>query len=639
MLEKIKKPNDIKKIPAEQLPELAGEIREFLIQTMSRTGGHLASNLGVVELTIALHRVFDLPEDKMIWDVGHQSYTHKILTGRKDAFDSLRQEGGLSGFPKRSESDCVVFDTGHSSTSISAGVGYVKARELKKENYSVISIIGDGALTGGMAYEALNNAAELKTNFIIVLNDNEMSISKNVGGISTYLSGIRTAASYTELKMGVTRALERIPKIGQGMVDAVRKTKSSIKQIIIPGMFFEDMGITYLGPVDGHDIPQMIRTFQEARRFEGPILVHVLTVKGQGYEPALRHPARFHGAGPFEIETGLPATKSNATYTDIFSTVMRKMGDREPDVVAVTAAMPTGVGLKRLSNMFPGRCYDVGIAEEHAVTFAAGLALGGLIPVVAIYSSFLQRAYDQMLHDVCMQELHVVFAIDRAGLVGSDGETHHGIFDLSYLNSMPNMTVMAPKNLWELSDMMKFAVHFSGPIALRYPRGEAYTGLEDHREPIRYGKAEVLEEGKEIALLAVGNMVKIAVRVRELLKEQGYDVTLVNMRFVKPFDTALVQELSRSHSLLVTMEENIRNGGFGEQVASFVMEEELPARVQIVALPNRFVHQGSVASQMKETGIDADSVAEKVLKKYRRNGSAPEEENGRKAEERLEQNR
>lgn len=639
MLEKIKKPNDIKKIPAEQLPELAGEIREFLIQTMSRTGGHLASNLGVVELTIALHRVFDLPEDKMIWDVGHQSYTHKILTGRKDAFDSLRQEGGLSGFPKRSESDCDVFDTGHSSTSISAGVGYVKARELKKENYSVISIIGDGALTGGMAYEALNNAAELKTNFIIVLNDNEMSISKNVGGISTYLSGIRTAASYTELKMGVTRALERIPKIGQGMVDAVRKTKSSIKQIIIPGMFFEDMGITYLGPVDGHDISQMIRIFQEARRFEGPILVHVLTVKGQGYEPALRHPARFHGAGPFEIETGLPATKSNATYTDIFSTVMRKMGDREPDVVAVTAAMPMGVGLKRFSNMFPGRCYDVGIAEEHAVTFAAGLALGGLIPVVAIYSSFLQRAYDQMLHDVCMQELHVVFAIDRAGLVGSDGETHHGIFDLSYLNSMPNMTVMAPKNLWELSDMMKFAVHFNGPIALRYPRGEAYTGLEDHREPIRYGKAEVLEEGKEIALLAVGNMVKIAVGVRELLKEQGYDVTLVNMRFVKPFDTALVRELSRSHSLLVTMEENVRNGGFGEQVASFVMEEELPARVQIVALPNRFVRQGSVASQMKETGIDADSVAEKVLKKYRRNGSAPEEENGRKAEERLEQNR
>ena len=617
MLEKIQQPNDIKKIPEEQLTEVAAEIREFLVETMSKLGGHLASNLGVVELTIALHRVFELPKDKIIWDVGHQSYTHKILTGRKDAFESLRQEGGLSGFPKRSESSCDVFDTGHSSTSISAGVGYVKARDLKKQDYSVISVIGDGALTGGMAYEALNNAAELKTNFIIVLNDNEMSISKNVGGISTYLSGIRTAASYTELKMGVTRALEKIPKIGPGMVDAVRKTKSSIKQIVIPGMLFENMGITYLGPVDGHDIHQMMRVFQEAKRFEGPILVHVLTRKGQGYEPALRHPSRFHGAGPFEIETGLPLSRSNPTYTDIFSTVMRKMGDREPDVVAVTAAMPTGVGLKRFSNMFPDRCFDVGIAEEHAVTFAAGLALGGMIPVVAIYSSFLQRAYDQMMHDVCMQELHVVFAIDRAGLVGSDGETHHGVFDLSYLNSMPNMTVMAPKNLWELSDMMKFAVHFNGPIALRYPRGEAYTGLKDHRAPVRYGKAEVLEQGEKIALLAVGNMVKTAVQVRELLQEQGYQVTLVNMRFVKPFDMALVRELSGSHELLVTMEENVRNGGFGEQVASFVMEEGLSARVQIIALPNRFVHQGSVSSQMKETGIDAESVAGKILKVYK----------------------
>ena len=617
MLEKIQQPNDIKKIPEEQLTEVAAEIREFLVETMSKLGGHLASNLGVVELTSALHRVFELPKDKIIWDVGHQSYTHKILTGRKDAFESLRQEGGLSGFPKRSESSCDVFDTGHSSTSISAGVGYVKARDLKKQDYSVISVIGDGALTGGMAYEALNNAAELKTNFIIVLNDNEMSISKNVGGISTYLSGIRTAASYTELKMGVTRALEKIPKIGPGMVDAVRKTKSSIKQIVIPGMLFEPRGITYLAPEDGHDIHQMRRVFQEAKRFEGPILVHVLTRKGQGYEPALRHPSRFHGAGPFEIETGLPLSRSNPTYTDIFSTVMRKMGDREPDVVAVTAAMPTGVGLKRFSNMFPDRCFDVGIAEEHAVTFAAGLALGGMIPVVAIYSSFLQRAYDQMMHDVCMQELHVVFAIDRAGLVGSDGETHHGVFDLSYLNSMPNMTVMAPKNLWELSDMMKFAVHFNGPIALRYPRGEAYTGLQDHRAPVRYGKAEVLEQGEKIALLAVGNMVKTAVQVRELLQEQGYQVTLVNMRFVKPFDMALVRELSGSHELLVTMEENVRNGGFGEQVASFVMEEGLSARVQSIARPNRFVHQGSVSSQMKETGIDADSVAGKILKVYK----------------------
>lgn len=492
MLEKIQKPNDIKKIPADQLPALAEEIREFIIESLSKTGGHLASNLGVVELTIAMHRVFDLPKDKLIWDVGHQSYTHKILTGRKDGFETLRREGGISGFPKRSESDCDVFDTGHSSTSISAGVGYVRARELKKENYSVVSIIGDGALTGGMAYEALNNAASLKSNFIIVLNDNEMSITENVGGMSSYLSGLRTASAYTDFKMDVTKALNRIPGIGPGMVDAMRKTKSSIKQIIIPGMLFEDMGLTYLGPVDGHNIPQLIKTFQEAKRFEGPILVHVLTQKGRGYEPAMRHPARFHGAGPFDVKTGLPVGKSNPTYTDVFSTVMRKMGDRRKDVAAVTAAMMTGVGLKRFSNMFPDRCFDVGIAEEHAVTFAAALSLGGITPVVAIYSSFLQRAYDQIMHDVCMQNLHVVFAIDRAGLVGYDGETHHGIFDLSYLGSMPNMTILAPKNLWELSDMIKFAVDYDGPIAVRYPRGEAYTGLKEFRAPICLGKSEVI---------------------------------------------------------------------------------------------------------------------------------------------------
>ena len=542
MLEKIQKPNDIKKIPADQLPALAEEIREFIIESLSKTGGHLASNLGVVELTIAMHRVFDLPKDKLIWDVGHQSYTHKILTGRKDGFETLRREGGISGFPKRSESDCDVFDTGHSSTSISAGVGYVRARELKKENYSVISIIGDGALTGGMAYEALNNAASLKSNFIIVLNDNEMSITENVGGMSSYLSGLRTASAYTGFKMDVTKALNRIPGIGPGMVDAMRKTKSSIKQIIIPGMLFEDMGLTYLGPVDGHNIPQLIKTFQEAKRFEGPILVHVLTQKGRGYEPAMRHPARFHGAGPFDVKTGLPVGKSNPTYTDVFSTVMRKMGDRRKDVAAVTAAMMTGVGLKRFSNMFPDRCFDVGIAEEHAVTFAAALSLGGITPVVAIYSSFLQRAYDQIMHDVCMQNLHVVFAIDRAGLVGYDGETHHGIFDLSYLGSMPNMTILAPKNLWELSDMIKFAVDYDGPIAVRYPRGEAYTGLKEFRAPICLGKSEVIHEGSRVALLAVGSMVKMAEEVQKQLKERmDMDAALVNARFVKPIDEELLR--------------------------------------------------------------------------------------------------
>lgn len=619
MLEKIQKPNDIKKIPADQLPAFAEEIREFIIESLSKTGGHLASNLGVVELTIAMHRVFDLPKDKLIWDVGHQSYTHKILTGRKDGFETLRREGGISGFPKRSESDCDVFDTGHSSTSISAGVGYVRARELKKENYSVISIIGDGALTGGMAYEALNNAASLKSNFIIVLNDNEMSITENVGGMSSYLSGLRTASAYTDFKMDVTKALNRIPGIGPGMVDAMRKTKSSIKQIIIPGMLFEDMGLTYLGPVDGHNIPQLIKTFQEAKRFEGPILVHVLTQKGRGYEPAMRHPARFHGAGPFDVKTGLPVGKSNPTYTDVFSTVMRKMGDRRKDVAAVTAAMMTGVGLKRFSNMFPDRCFDVGIAEEHAVTFAAALSLGGITPVVAIYSSFLQRAYDQIMHDVCMQNLHVVFAIDRAGLVGYDGETHHGIFDLSYLGSMPNMTILAPKNLWELSDMIKFAVDYDGPIAMRYPRGEAYTGLKEFRAPICLGKSEVIHEGSRVALLAVGSMVKMAEEVQKQLKERmDMDAALVNARFVKPIDEELLRSFADTYELVVTLEENVKDGGFGERVLAFAEEEDLPFGVEIIALPDRFIPHGSVSYQMKQVGFTPEDICGRIEEYYRK---------------------
>ena len=621
MLEKIQKPNDIKKIPADQLPALAEEIRKFIIESLSKTGGHLASNLGVVELTIAMHRVFDLPKDKLIWDVGHQSYTHKILTGRKDGFETLRREGGISGFPKRSESDCDVFDTGHSSTSISAGVGYVRARELKKENYSVVSIIGDGALTGGMAYEALNNAASLKSNFIIVLNDNEMSITENVGGMSSYLSGLQTASAYTGFKMDVTKALNRIPGIGPGMVDAMRKTKSSIKQIIIPGMLFEDMGLTYLGPVDGHNIPQLIKTFQEAKRFEGPILVHVLTQKGRGYEPAMRHPARFHGAGPFDVKTGLPVGKSNPTYTDVFSTVMRKMGDRRKDVAAVTAAMMTGVGLKRFSNMFPDRCFDVGIAEEHAVTFAAALSLGGITPVVAIYSSFLQRAYDQIMHDVCMQNLHVVFAIDRAGLVGYDGETHHGIFDLSYLGSMPNMTILAPKNLWELSDMIKFAVDYDGPIAVRYPRGEAYTGLKEFRAPICLGKSEVIHEGSRVALLAVGSMVKMAEEVQKQLKERmDMDAALVNARFVKPIDEELLRSFADTYELVVTLEENVKDGGFGERVLAFAEEEDLPFGVEIIALPDRFIPHGSVSYQMKQVGFTPEDICGRIEEYYRKQG-------------------
>lgn len=614
ILEKIKEANDVKQLSLSECEQLAQEIRDFLIRSLSETGGHLASNLGVVELTIALHRFLHFPEDKLVWDVGHQAYTHKILTGRKEQFATLRKTGGLSGFPKRKESDCDAFDTGHSSTSISAGLGLVQARDLKGENYQVVSVIGDGALTGGMAYEALNNAAELKKNFIIILNDNEMSITRNVGGMSSYLDHIRMAAPYTELKMGVTNALKKIPKVGDGMVDALHKTKSSIKQLVIPGMLFENMGLTYLGPVDGHDMRQLGKVLQEAKRKKGPVLIHVLTEKGRGYEPAMRHPARFHGAAPYEIETGLPKSNGNPSYTDIFSTVMRKFGDREPDVVAVSAAMVPGTGLKRFGNMFPERLFDVGIAEEHAVTLAAGLALGGLRPVVAIYSSFLQRAVDQILHDVCMQNLPVVFAVDRAGLVGSDGETHHGCFDLSYLSMMPNMTVMAPKNKWELSDMLKFAIRQKSPVAIRYPRGEAYTGLEDYRAPIEMGKAEILEKGKEIAILAVGNMVRTAVQVTENLRNRGYEPTLVNMRFVKPLDMDLLEILREDHSLIVTMEENVKSGGFGEQVMTYYGSRLHSPAVRIVAIEDKFVPHGSVEDLMHQQQMDSASVTERILR-------------------------
>ena len=613
LLEKIKQPNDIKQIPMEQLPKLAEEIRQFLLEHLSKTGGHLASNLGAVELTMALHYVFQLPEDKIIWDVGHQSYTHKILTGRKDGFDQLRMLGGMSGFPKRSESPCDAFDTGHSSTSISAGVGYVCARDLQKQDYHVISVIGDGALTGGMAYEALNNASSLKKNFIIVLNDNEMSISENVGGISSYLSNMRTAESYHGLKTGVKNGLNKIPGIGPAAVKRIHKTKDSIKRLVIPGMFFEDMGLTYLGPVNGHDCSRMIQVFQEAKKVQGPVLIHVKTEKGRGYDPAMRHPARFHGTSAFDLEHGLPLSSSGkANYTDIFSTVMRKFGDREEKVVAVTAAMPDGTGLKRFRNMFPERFFDVGIAEEHAVTFAAGLALGGMIPVVAVYSSFLQRAVDQIIEDVCLQNLHVIFAVDRAGLVGSDGETHQGCFDLTYLSMIPNMTVMAPKNKWELSDMMKFAVQYQGPIAIRYPRGEAYDGLEEYREPICKGRSEVLFEGKDIALLAVGSMVKTGVQVRKMLMEDGENPTLVNARFVKPLDEKLLSQLAEQHKLFVTMEENVAAGGFGSQVADYMRKMHPEVRVLTIALPDSFIEHGNPEKLKEKAGIDGVSVYRKI---------------------------
>lgn len=619
MLERIQRENDIKELQPEELEGLAEEIREFLIEKISKNGGHLASNLGVVELTIAMHLIFQLPQDKIIWDVGHQSYTHKLLTGRKDGFDDLRKYGGMSGFPKRKESACDAFDTGHSSTSISAGLGYVQARDLKGEDYSVISVIGDGSLTGGMAYEALNNAAALETNFIIVLNDNNMSISENVGGMSRYLAGLRTADIYTGLKKGVTEALHRVPIVGDSMIKKIRKTKSSIKQLVVPGMFFEDMGITYLGPVPGHNIPLLCRAFREARKVEGPVLLHVITEKGKGYGPAEEHPDKFHGIGPFQIETGEPEVpKKKDTYTDVFGKVLCDEARNRPEIAAITAAMADGTGLARFRRLYPKRFFDVGIAEGHGVTFAAGLAAGGIHPVFAVYSSFLQRAYDQLIHDVALQNLPVILAVDRAGLVGSDGETHQGIFDISYLSSIPNMTVMSPKHKWELADMLRFALDYHGPIALRYPRGEAYDGYREFREPVAYGKSEMLYRESKIAILFAGHMFEPAVRVRSMLKERGYSCTLVNARFLKPIDEEGIDDLCKDHRLIVTIEENVQTGGFGEHVMEYVCSTDRQVRVMPLALPDDYVEHGSIQALRRETGLDVETMTDRILAVYER---------------------
>ena len=613
ILEQIKGPEDLKKLTSEELSQLAEEIRAFLIEKISHTGGHLASNLGVVELTIALFRTFDLPEDKIIWDVGHQSYTHKILSGRRMEFDELRQYGGLSGFPKRKESPYDSFDTGHSSTSISAGLGIAQGRDILGEDYKVVSVIGDGALTGGMAYEALNNAARMKKNFIIILNDNKMSISENVGGMSRYLGGLRTGAGYNDLKKNVADTLERIPVVGGRMIDKIKRTKNSIKQLFIPGMLFENMGITYLGPVDGHNIPALCKVLKEAQKLDHAVLVHVLTKKGKGYEPAEKNPAHFHGVSPFDIKTGKPlAEKKYPTYTDVFSKKLCQLGETHPELVAVTAAMPDGTGVAAFGKKFPDRFFDVGIAEAHAVTSAAGMAAAGLRPVVAVYSSFLQRGYDQILHDVCIQNLPVLFAVDRAGLVGSDGETHQGIFDYSYLNSIPNMSVAAPKNLWELRAMLDFAMDYKAPFAIRYPRGTAYRGLKEFMQPIAYGKGEIIYEEENIALLAVGSMVSTGEHVRAKLKEEGVSCTLANARFVKPFDKELVDRLAKNHRLIVTMEENVLQGGFGLPVTAYIHEHYPQVKVMNIALPDAYVEHGNVSVLRKGLGIDSDSIIQRL---------------------------
>ena len=614
ILEKINKPNDIKKLSPIEYEQLADEIRQFLLEKISVTGGHLASNLGVVELTMALHIVFNLPSDKLIWDVGHQSYTHKILTGRKNQFDGLRKFGGMSGFPKRNESNYDAFDTGHSSTSISAGLGYVAARDISNEHYNVISVIGDGALTGGMAYEALNNASQVKSNFIIVLNDNTMSISKNVGGVSKMLSDIRSSDSYYDLKEGIANTLYKFPN-GQYIVDKIKKTKSNIKQFIVPNQIFETMGISYLGPVDGHDTEKLIKIFNIAKRMDHAVLVHVVTQKGHGYKPAERNPSKFHGIGPFDIATGKEINRSAApTYSDVFSEAICSLAKKDNKITAVTAAMPDGTGLAKFSKWFPDRFFDVGIAEAHAVTFSAGMAAGGMKPVFAVYSSFLQRAYDQILHDVCIQQLHVVFAIDRAGLVGSDGETHQGIFDMSFLTSIPNMTLFAPKNGKELKQALHFALEeYNGPIGIRYPRGKAVTDFEEFDEPIIYGRSEYLYKEDDIALLAVGNMVTTAAKVREKLKEKGYNATLVNVRFVKPIDEGMVIKVCQNHKLVVTLEENVITGGFGEAVSQFMEEKKLDNRLLNIALPDDYIEHGSVDILKCEAGIDTDTVFERII--------------------------
>ena len=618
ILDKIKKPNDIHKIPLAEFPQLAEEIRSFLIESVSRTGGHLASNLGVVELTLALHNVLDFPDDKLIWDVGHQAYTHKILTGRKGEFETLRKEGGLSGFPKRGESNCDSFDAGHSSDSISAGLGYVHARDLLGENYHVVSVIGDGALTGGMAYEALNNAAELDTNFIIVLNDNNMSISPNVGGMSNYLSAIRTAEAYTGMKMSLNKAVKKIPRVGTAMVDAVRRTKSSIKQLFIPGMLFENMGLTYLGPVDGHNMRQMMRLFNEAKRVKGPVVVHVLTEKGRGYEPARQNPDMFHGIGPFDIKTGKPTQKKVCPgYTDVFADALCQVAAEEEKLVAITAAMPDGTGLKKFSQRFPDRFFDVGIAEGHGVTFAAGLAAAGMRPVFAVYSSFLQRGFDELIEDVCLQKLPVLFAIDRAGLVGADGDTHQGIFDLSYLNLVPNLMVMSPKNAKELADMLRFAMRQDGPAAIRYSRGEACMEFEEMRAEIVPGKSEEMAQGDDLVIYALGSMVSEAWKTVQILKQRGIHAALVNARFLKPLDRESILRAGEKYPLLVTMEENVLTGGFGQSVEAVLEQAGIHTDVLTIGIEDCFVPHGNVDVLRQALRIDSESAAERIERKLR----------------------
>ncbi|MBE5933349.1 MAG: 1-deoxy-D-xylulose-5-phosphate synthase [Lachnospiraceae bacterium] len=617
MLDKISKPNDIKELHKREYDDLAREIRGFLVDKISEKGGHLASNLGSVELTMALHLCMDFPKDKLIFDVGHQAYTHKILTGRKDEFEHLREFGGLSGFPKTNESDTDSFNTGHSSTSISAAMGYAVARDMRGGSEKVACVIGDGSLTGGMAYEAINCLSQHRTGCVIILNDNEMSIDKNVGGLSKYLNSIRIGTAYNELKEGVENSLLST-KMGTKVAKTIKHSKDTLKQFLVPGMFFEELGITYVGPIDGHNVDALVSTIKSAFKLNKPIIIHVKTKKGKGYALAEKHPDYFHGVAPFDKETGkLKTKKETSTYTDMFGRHMVELGAKYDNIVTISAAMSIGTGLNRFSEAYPDRFFDVGIAEQHAVTFAAGMAAAGLIPVVAIYSSFLQRAYDQILHDVCLQNLHVVFCIDRTGLVGQDGETHQGIYDVSYLSHLPNMTVLAPKNRVELIRMMDYAVELDGPVAIKYPRGSASKELIDVDTPIKYGKSEVIYKGSDIAIYSCGHMMEEALKLYNMLLNDGKKPTLINTRFINVIDQELLVDITKNHSTIVTLEENVSVGGFGQMLMASLNNITDVNMGNITHIDGSIktgkVEQGSINELRNMLGIDAKSVYDKLV--------------------------
>lgn len=620
-LDKINSPADLKKLKDSEVKVLASEIRQFLIDSVSKTGGHLASNLGVVELTLALHKVFDSPKDKIVWDVGHQSYVHKILTGRKDQFDTLRQFSGLSGFPKRHESPHDHFDTGHSSTSISAALGMASVRDLKKQDYSVVAVIGDGALTGGMAFEALNHAGDSKKNVIVVLNDNEMSISQNVGGLSEYLYKIRTTPMYSRVKGDFEKIIGNIPAIGKSVVRTAEKAKDSIKYFFVPGILFEELGFTYIGPIDGHNYSAVCRALNDSKKVSGPVLLHVLTKKGKGYTLAEKSPDKFHGVSPFKVDTGAPiAIKSNTTYSEIAGRTLVECAEKDDRILAITAAMPSGTGLTAFAERFPDRFFDVGIAEQHAVTFAAGAAAEGYRPVFAVYSTFLQRAFDQVIHDVCLQNLPVVLLLDRAGIVGNDGETHHGTFDLSFLSCIPNLIILAPKDGGELREMIRYALQQDRPVAIRYPRGYAENPDAKLHNEIVTGEAEIVYEGgSDAVIFAVGNMNRVGLKLCNKLKENGIHVTLINARFIKPLDKNLILRYAKSHGRIYTIEDNVKIGGFGAQVQALLNDAKIPKDVNVFAFPDQFIEHGNNNVLYDTYGLSFEKLYYKIQRDFMNN--------------------